>query len=318
MIEQQGGGQAVGAVPAETAADEAALAAPAFSLSQVRSKSRLRPDERAFLWVSRAIIWVVMLLILVPIVLVLIASFTAGNSLLVTSLIPAHFSFEHYANVFDPAKTSIIIWLRNSAIVCVTTSALSVLLVAFTGYAFSRFRFYGKKYGLMSLLLIQMFPAQMSFVALYFFLLKIGLLNSLQGLILVFLGGGIPFNAWLFKGYVDGLPRDLEESAYVDGATRWQAFWKVILPLTRPMMAVIFIFQVIGIYNDFILTNFLISDPSKYTITVGLRGLINNQFGQNWNDFAAGALIAALPIALMFLLAQRWLVSGLAAGAVKG
>jgi arabinogalactan oligomer/maltooligosaccharide transport system permease protein len=148
--------------------------------------------------------------------------------------------------------------------------------------------------------------------------LKIGLLNTLQGLILVFLGGGIAFNTWLFKGYVDGLPRDLEEAAYVDGATRWQAFWRVILPLTRPMMAVIFIFQVIGIYNDYILTNFLIQDPTRYTVTVGLRGFINNQFGQNWNDFAAGALVATVPIVLLFMVAQRWLVSGLASGAVKG
>ncbi len=318
MIEQQGGEQAIGAVAAPTAARAGVLAARASASGRVRTKSSLRPDEVAFLWISRVIIWIFILAVIFPIVLIAIASLTAGNSLLVTSIIPAKLSLEHWHNIFDPAQTSILLWLRNSAIVALSTSVLAVLLVATTGYAFSRFRFYGKKYGLMGLLLIQMFPAQMSFVALYFFLLKIGLLNTLQGLVLVFLGGGIPFNAWLFKGYVDGLPRDLEESAYVDGATKWQAFWKVILPLTRPMMAVIFIFQTIGIYNDYILTNFLITDPSKYTMAVGLRGFINNQFGQNWNDFAAGALLAALPITVMFLLAQRWLVSGLAAGAVKG
>jgi arabinogalactan oligomer/maltooligosaccharide transport system permease protein len=318
MIEQQGGEQAVGAVPAPVAAQAGVLAAKAVATARARTKSHLRPDEVAFLWISRVIIWVAILAVVVPIVLIAVASLTAGNSLLVTSVIPSNLSLEHWRNVFDPKQTNMLIWLRNSAIVAISTSVLSVLLVATTGYAFSRFRFYGKKYGLMALLLMQMFPAQMSFVALYFFLLKIGLLNTLQGLILVFLGGGIPFNAWLFKGYVDGLPRDLEESAYVDGATKWQAFWKVILPLTRPMMAVIFIFVTIGIYNDYILTNFLISDPTKYTVAVGLRGFINQQFGQNWNDFAAGALLAALPITLLFLVAQRWLVSGLAAGAVKG
>jgi arabinogalactan oligomer/maltooligosaccharide transport system permease protein len=318
MIEQQSGEQAAGAIAAPTAAQTGILVAKAESLARGRTRSHLRPDEVAFLWVSRIIIWVFILAVIVPIALIVIASLTAGNSLLVTSIIPSKLSFEHWANVFDPKQTSMLIWLRNSAIVAGCTAVLSVLLVATTGYAFSRFRFYGKKYGLMALLLMQMFPAQMSFVALYFFLLKIGLLNTLQGLIIVFLGGGIPFNAWLFKGYVDGLPRDLEESAYVDGATKWQAFWKVILPLTRPMMAVIFIFVTIGIYNDYILTNFLISDPSKYTVAVGLRGFINNQFGQNWNDFAAGAIVAAIPIALLFLIFQRWLVSGLAAGAVKG
>ncbi|MCA1668077.1 MAG: sugar ABC transporter permease [Thermomicrobia bacterium] len=318
MIEQQSGEQALGAVAAPTAVRAGALVADAAAATHARTRSRLRPDEVVFLWVSRFIIWVFILAVLLPIVLIALASFTAGNSLLVTSVIPSNLSLEHWRNIFDPHQTSILLWLRNSAIVAISTSVLSVLLVATSGYAFSRFRFYGKKYGLMALLLIQMFPAQMSFVALYFFLLKIGLLNTLQGLTLVFLGGGIPFNAWLFKGYIDGLPRDLEEAAYVDGASRWQAFWKVILPLTRPMMAVIFIFQTIGIYNDYILTNFLISDPSKYTVAVGLRGFINNQFGQNWNDFAAGALLAAIPITLMFLVAQRWLISGLSAGAVKG
>lgn len=318
MIEQQSGEQAAGPLPAPIAGEILAPTAATYDLSRIRSTSRMRPDERIFLWVSRLIIWVFLLIVLFPIAMIVLASFTAGNSIFVTSLIPSNLSLQHWGNIFDPNVTRIAIWLRNSAIVAITTSVLAVLLVATTGYAFSRFRFYGRKYGLMSLLLIQMFPAQMSFVALYLFLWKIGLLNTLQGLVLVFLGGGIPFNAWLFKGYVDGLPRDLEESAYVDGATRWQAFWKVILPLTRPMMAVIFIFQVIGIYNDYILTSFLIQDPGKYTIAVGLRGFINNQFGQNWNDFAAGALLASIPITLLFLAMQRWLVSGLAAGAVKG
>lgn len=318
MIEQQSGEQALGPVAATTAIEAGELAERGLEAKRVRTGHRLRADERAFLWVSRVIIWFSMLIVLIPIALVLIAALTAGNSLLVTSLIPEHFSLEHFQNVFDPTRTSIFLWLKNSFIVGTATGVLAVLFVATAGYAFSRFRFPGKRYGLMAMLLIQMFPAQMSFVALYFFLLKIGLLNSLQGLVLVFLGGGMAFNTWLFKGYVDSLPRDLEESAYVDGANRFQAYWRVILPLTRPMMAVIFLFQFIGVYNDYILTSFLLSDPNKYTVTVGLRGFINNQFGQAWNDFAAGALIASLPICIIFLLAQRWLVSGLASGAVKG
>jgi arabinogalactan oligomer/maltooligosaccharide transport system permease protein len=317
MIEQQSSEQAVGAVAPTAAATAGALAIRATDLSRMRAKTHLRRDERAFLWISRLIIWAFMILMLIPVALLVIASLTAGNALFANSLIPQHFSLEHYQNVFDPSITNIVIWLRNSAIVAGSTGVLVALLVATTGYAFSRFEFFGRKYGLMSLLLIQMFPAQMSFVALYFFLLKIGLLNTLQGLVLVFIGGGIPFMAWLFKGYVDGLPRALEESAYVDGANRWQAFWKVTLPLTRPMLATVFIFQVIGIYNEYLLTNFLIQDPNKYTVTVGLRGMINLQFGQNWNDFAAGAIVATIPLAILFLVAQRWLVSGLAAGAVK-
>lgn len=317
MIEPQSGEGVLGPVAASTALDALNLEAQS-SRVRVSYRKGTRADERAFLWISRIIIWLMLLVVTLPILMVLIASVTPGNSLLVTSLIPTRLSLEHFANVFDPAKTSIFFWLRNSFIVGGSTGILAVLFVATAGYAFSRFRFPGKRYGLMAMLLIQMFPAQMAFVALYFFLLKIHLLNTLQGLVLVFLGGGIAFNTWLFKGYVDGLPRDLEESAYVDGATRFQAYRQIILPLTRPMMAVIFLFQFIGVYNDYILTSFLIQDPSKYTVTVGLRGFINNQFGQAWNDFAAGALIAAVPVCLVFLIMQRWLVSGLASGAVKG
>jgi arabinogalactan oligomer / maltooligosaccharide transport system permease protein len=315
MIEQQNDTQLGGALPAPVAST---LPARAIGLPAVRTKRRLRRDERAFLWISRAIIIAFMALILFPLVMVVVAAVTPGQTFFVTSIIPTTLSLEHFRNVFDPAKTPIFLWLKNSAIVCLITSGCSVLLVTTMAYAFSRFRFFGRKYGLMSLLLIQMFPAQMAFVALFYLLNYIHLLNSLEGLILVFLGGGIPFNAWLFKGYIDGLPRDLEEAAYVDGATQFQAFWQVILPLTRPMMAVIFIFQTIGIYNDFILTNYLITDSNKYTVAVGLYSFLNNQFAQNWNDFAAGAIVAAIPICVLFLLAQRWLVSGLASGAVKG
>ena len=285
---------------------------------RARRKAKLRPHRRAFLWFSRAILSLAVLVILFPIVMVVTASLTPGAAFYSSTLVPSHLTLEHYQNVLNPDKNDFLIWMRNSAIVCIGTATLSVMLVTSTGYAFSRFYFLGRKYGLMGLLLIQLFPIQMSFVAFFYLLLKLHLLNTLQGLILVFLGGSIPFNAWLFKGYVDGLPRDLEESAYVDGATKFQAFWKIILPLTRPMMAVIFIFQVIGIYSDYILTNFLIQDANKKTVAVGLQGFIANALNLNWTDFAAAAVLASIPILIVFLLAQRWLVSGLSAGAVKG
>src|SRR5438270_10603 len=316
MIEQPTPPQLTG--PGVAATPSGTVAVQGVDLSNIRAKAKLRSDEVALVWISRVIIWIAILLMITPIALVLIASFSAGEAFFVTSIFPSQFSFEHYQNVFDPNKTQIFIWLKNSAIVAIVASVCSVLLVTSMAYAFSRFRFFGRKYGLMSRLFIQMFPAQMAFVALFYMLNYIHLLDTLTGLILVFIGGSIPFNAWLFKGYIDGLPRDLEEAAYVDGASKFQAFWKVILPLTRPMMAVIFIFQVIGIYNDYILTNFLINHSDKYTVTVGLYGFLNNAYSQNWNDFAAGAVIATIPIVVLFMVAQRWLVSGLAAGAVKG
>jgi arabinogalactan oligomer/maltooligosaccharide transport system permease protein len=317
MIEEQSGDTVLGTASSPLAGG-AQLAVPAAA-ARVRSRARLRPDERAFLWISRLIVWVFLFIVIFPVAGVVIASFTAGSSFFVTSLIPQHFTLDHYHNVLDPNLSYFPYWVKNTLIVTITTGVLAVALVATTGYAFSRFRFYGRKYGLMAMLLVQMFPAQMSFIAFYFLLFKLHLLNHLYGLILVYVGGGIPFQAWLFKGYVDGLPRELEESAYVDGATKWQAFWKIILPLTRPMMAVIFLFQVIGLFNEFILASWLLdSSGPNTTAAVGLQGFIYNQLNQNWNDFAAGALVLSLPIMIIFLAMQKWLVAGLAAGAVKG
>ena len=185
-------------------------------------------------------------------------------------------------------------------------------------YAFSRFKFRGRKYGLMGLLLIQMFPAQMSFVAFFVLLNYLNLLDNLTALAIVLIGGGLPFNAWLFKGYVDSLPRDLEEAAYVDGASKLQAYLRIILPLCRPMMAVIFLFTWFGIYSEFIVTSTLINSPSSYTVPVGLHGYISQQFTNNWTTFSAGAVLGTVPLMLVFLGAQRFLVAGLARGAVKG
>jgi len=316
MIEQQGG-----AVPGGTAGipDSAILSgAPIALTARSSARRRLRPYQRTYLWVSRVVIVAFIALMLIPIVLVLDASFSSGSAFSSFSLIPQNPTLQHYQKMFDSNQVDFLIWMRNSAIVCLATAVLSVALVTSTGYAFSRFRFKGRKYGLMSMLLVQMFPAQMSFIAFYYMLDRIGLLDTFPGLIFVYVGGGVGFNAWLFKGFIDALPRDLEESAYVDGATPWQAFYKIILPLTRPMMAVIFIFVLVGNFNEFILASWLLRTPAHYTMAVGLRQFINGQYNQNWTDFAAAAVLASLPLLVIFMLAQRWLVSGLAAGAVKG
>jgi arabinogalactan oligomer/maltooligosaccharide transport system permease protein len=144
------------------------------------------------------------------------------------------------------------------------------------------------------------------------------MLDTLQGLILVLIGTQLPFNAWLFKGYIDSLPKDLEEAAYVDGATKLQAYIRVILPLTRPMMAVVFIFVWFGMYNEFLISSWLLTTQGNFTMPLGLYGFINNQFLNNWTEFAAAAVLGTVPLLIVFLMAQRFLVAGLARGAVKG
>jgi maltose/maltodextrin transport system permease protein len=186
-------------------------------------------------------------------------------------------------------------------------------------------RFFGRKWGLMTMVIIQMFPAAMAMVAIYKLLLYLshisgGLvgLNTLPGLILVYAGGGIPFNTWIIKGYLDSLPRELEESAYIDGATQTQTFVKIILPLMMPILAVVTIFNFIGPYADFLFPSIVMTGENNYTLAVGMRSFITGSFSTNWSQFAAASLLGALPILIIFFAFQRFLVEGLTKGALKG
>lgn len=280
------------------------------------TRKRLRADQRVALWASRVFIIAFTAVVMFPALWVVGTSFQGGLIFNSTDIIPTSFTLQHYQDLFS--NTPFLTWVRNSVIVCTAVGVMTVALVATMAYAFSRFRFRGRRYGLMFLLLVQMFPAQMSFIAFYYLLLQIHLLDTLQGLILVFIGAGLPFNAWLFKGYIDSLPMDLEEAAYVDGASKLQAYIRVILPLTRPMMAVIFIFVWFGMYSEYLISSWLLTSQNNFTISLGLYQFINNQFLNNWTEFAAGALVGTIPLMLVFLAAQKFLVAGLARGAVKG
>ena len=290
-----------------------------FMFRRKKQKKNLRTGEIAVLWGSRLIIWIFAILILIPGVWVVATSFQPGD-LYFGGLLPNGFTLDHYRTLFQ--GTLFLTYIRNSVLVCTTVGVATVALVATMAYAFSRFRFSGRKYGLMGLLIIQMFPAQMSFIAYKLLLshLPISGVDTLWGYTLCMIGGGLPFNAWLFKGYIDSLPADLEEAAYVDGATKFQAFRRIILPLTRPMMAVVFIFVWFGIYNDYIIASYILPTDTNWTVTLGLKGLSEGagSFASDWTLFAAGATIASIPLLLVFLSMQRFLVSGLSRGAVKG
>lgn len=232
-------------------------------------------------------------------------------------------SFINYVRLIR--ESDFFLWIKNSFIVCFTSTLLCLAFTCIAGYAFSRFRFAGKKQGLMLMIILQMFPATMAMVALYkllnvFDVITGGVVGfNLVGLILIYTGGNIPFNMWLLKGYIDGtIPKELEESAYIDGATRWQTFVKIVLPLMGPIMAVIAIFTFIGAYNDFLIPSIVLQDSSQYTLAVGLRGFISGKFSMNWTQFAAASVLGSLPILIVFLSLQRFLVEGLTKGSVKG
>jgi arabinogalactan oligomer / maltooligosaccharide transport system permease protein len=215
-------------------------------------------------------------------------------------------------------------WVINSVLVSGIAAILTVILASLAAYAFSRFRFKGRRTGMLSLLLIQMFPSLLLVVALYLIIRSTGAifgflgLNTFTALVIVYLGGAMGVNTYLLKGFFDTIPRELDESARVDGATASQIFWGVVMPLAAPIIAVVGLISFIFIFNDFVIASAIMQTTGHFTLSVGMRGFIDQQYGQRWGAFAAGALIAAIPATLLFLSLQRFIVGGLTQGAVKG
>jgi arabinogalactan oligomer/maltooligosaccharide transport system permease protein len=210
-------------------------------------------------------------------------------------------------------------WLLNSGIVAAATTVLGVFLACTAAYAFSRFRFPGRRAGLMSFLISQMFPGTLTLVPLYIIIvqwLKLG--SNYLGLILLYSTTAIPFCVWMLKGYFDTIPRELEECAFMDGASTVLIFRRIILPLAKPAVAVTALFSFMTAWNEFILALTIMDKEAMYTAPVGLRFFVGGFAEQQWGFFAAGSIVAAVPVVILFLVLQRYLISGLTAGAVKG
>jgi arabinogalactan oligomer / maltooligosaccharide transport system permease protein len=229
---------------------------------------------------------------------------------------PAHFSASNFISVMkdQPFAT----WLLNSAIVAFATTILGVFLACTAAYAFSRFRFPGRETGLMSFLVSQMFPGTLMLIPLYIILVKwLGLGSTRISLVLVYATTSIPFCVWMLKGYFDTIPRELEEAAIMDGASPGTIFFRIILPLAKPAVAVTALFAFMTGWNEFILAATFMDKEVMYTAPVGLRFFVGG-FSQQWGYFAAGSIIVSIPVVALFMFLQKYLVSGLTAGAVKG
>lgn len=267
---------------------------------------------------------VVLVFALFPIVWVISASFNPTNSIVGQPLIPPNPTLDNYRALFNNPLTPYPNWLVNSLYLSVVVTIFGVMITTLAAYAFSRFRFNGRRQLLQSILLITVFPNFLNMVALFLILQQIGNylplfgLNTHGGLMLLYLGGTLGVNTWLMKGYFDSIPRDLDEAATVDGAGPWRIFWVILVPLVRPILVVVGMLTFIGIYSEYVLASIMLTDKSLYTMAVGLNQFIQNQYSGRWGTFSAGALIAALPVVLMFLFFQRYLVGGLTSGSVKG
>lgn len=259
-----------------------------------------------------------------PVAWVISASFDGTNSLVKQSLIPTFATLDNYRQLISEPRYPFLHWMWNSIKVSGISALLSVWLCALAAYAFSRFRFRGRRGGLFALILVQIFPQMLAVVSLYLLLLSVGRivpalgLNTHAGLIMVYLGGAIGINTWLMKGYFDTIPRSLEESAMLDGATPFVAFWRIILPLVRPILVVVFILAFIGTYSEFMLAQVMLQSTDRLTLAVGMNLFLGDQYAKRWGVFSAAAIIASAPIVLIFLTLQRQLISGLTQGGVKG
>ena len=283
-------------------------------------------------WAIHLAMWGFLALIILPLIMVIAISFRTGN-FAVGEIIPSHPTLDHWKlalgmsitnadGSITPPPFPVLTWLWNSIKVAGVTALLIVVLSTTCAYAFARLRFRGKQTLLQGMLIFQMFPAVLALVAIYALFYKIGAyipwlgLNTHGGLILAYMGG-IALHVWTIKGYFETIDPSLEEAAAIDGASPWQAFRLILLPLSVPILAVVFILAFISAITEVPTASILLYDVNNLTLAIGSQQYL---YPQNylWGDFAAAAVLSGFPIAAVFLLAQRWLVGGLTAGGVKG
>ena len=294
--------------------------------SVMARNAQMRARGRRRRWLTE-VSWKYLLAVVVviysafPLVYVLSASLASGGTLTGSTKLFRSVSGENY-QALD--ATRFWDWAGNSLLVATVTAIGSVLMGAAAAYAFSRFRFTGRRTGLTTLLIIQMFPQMLAFVAIFLLLLSLGEivpalgLNSKLALIAVYLGGALGSNTLLLYGFFNSVPRELDEAAKIDGASHSQIYWTIILRLVTPILAVVGLLSFITAFGEFILARVILTSESNWTLAVGMYGWVSDQLNANWGLFAAGAVLAALPILLLFLFLQKYIVGGLTAGSVKG
>ncbi len=297
-------------------------------MSNLSTTRRIRTSYKAQRRFSIGIRMIISLILIAfsvfPILWMISASLNPTGSLATQTLIPENAGLDNYRELLNSTEFPFWRWFGNSIKIASITSILSLSITTIAAYAFSRFRFRGRQTMLKGILLINVFPGLLALVATFLMISQIGDiippigLNSHVSLILVYLGGAMGINIWLMKGFLDTIPRDIDESARVEGATDWQIFTRLILPLLRPILIVIAILNYITTYGEFVLARVLLKSTEQFTLMVGLQIFTGAQFAQRWGVFAAGALMGALPIMIIYLALQDQIVGGLTQGAVKG
>lgn len=278
-------------------------------------------------WLGYAIRYLIAVVLIifafVPVVWVVSASLNQSGSLVNIEIIPRNAGLDNYSDLINHQYYPFKAWFFNSFKLAGISTFLSVFSTAIAAYALSRFRFAGRRWLMRAILIINVFPGILSMIALYSIMQQLGNhvgflgLDSHASLILIYTSGAMSINVFLVKGYLDSIPTEIDESALVDGATRWQIFRFITLPLARPILVTIGVLTFMAIYGDFILPRVLLQSADQLTIMVGLYLFQSADYAQNWGIFTAGAILAALPVLALYMLLQRYIIGGLTAGAVK-
>ncbi|QNE02620.1 sugar ABC transporter permease [Vibrio vulnificus] len=255
------------------------------------------------------------LLVLGPVLWTILASFKPGNNLFSSSFGEWTFTLDHYQTLFT--DTPYLDWYKNTFMLATANMLISLVIVTMTAFVFSRYHFQGKRNVLMSILVLQMFPAFLSMTAIYILLSKMGLIDTYLGLLFVYVTGSLPFMTWLVKGYFDAIPTSLDEAAKIDGAGHMTIFLEIILPLAKPILVFVSLVSFTGPWMDFILPTLILRSEEKMTLAIGIFSWISSNSAENFTLFAAGSLLVAVPITLLFVATQKHITTGLVSGAVK-
>lgn len=275
---------------------------------------------KKYLGRSLIYIWLVIVAIMViyPLLWVIGSSLNPINSITRASMIPENATFDNYIRLIN--ETRYVTWFKNTGYIAVMTMIFAVMLNTITAFVMARFKFKGRKFGLLTVMVLQTFPSFMGLIALYMIALNFGMLNNLNMLVIIYVAGSIPTNIWLVRGNLLNLPKSLDEAAYIDGASKMQVFLQILLPLSLPIVTFIALTSFMSPWMDFMLPRLLINRTEMTTLAIGLYQMLDPADSNNFDftAFCAGAVLVAVPIATLYMIFQRFLIEGLAAGANKG
>ena len=266
----------------------------------------------------------VAVIVIVPVIYMVGSSFAAQTGL-PTTFWPDVLTLDNYKKLFN--ETKFPVWFKNTFIIAILNTIIGVVFITGAAYVFSRFKFKGKKVGLITILVLQVFPGFMGLIAMFTLFEVFGLLGKPTALTILYVGGAVPFNLWLIKGYLQQIPKDLDESAMLDGANKLQIFFKIILPLSVPILSFVAVSMFMSPWMDYMLPKFLLdvnvtggaeNIKEQWTLAVGLFEMISGADKQSYTTFAAGSMIIAVPITILYMVFQRFLIQGITAGATKG